>query len=114
MARPADTVTLDPLMETPTMHVDPQMLENSFEPVQNGAKPSMEGKARDPAVEDFTAFFEKLSAIDDLHWSSTVERSPAGKQTGSSTGTSLRPGRTLCRRMLVEFLSGPSSQTLQR
>lgn len=67
------------------MHVDPQMLENSFEPVQNGAKPSMEGKARDPAVEDFTAFFEKLSAIDDLHWSSTVERSPAGKQTGSPT-----------------------------
>lgn len=67
------------------MHVDPQMLENSFEPVQNGAKPSMEGKARDPAVEDFTAFFDKLSAIDDLHWSSTVERSPAGKHAGSPT-----------------------------
>jgi hypothetical protein len=60
---------VDPLTEKPGMHPDSQSLESSFEPALGRGDSDSSTAAPDPVVEDFNAFFERLSALDQLQWS---------------------------------------------
>ncbi len=57
------------------MHPDSHSLDASFEATGNRPDTASTGSLRDQAVEDFNSFFEKLSALDNLQWSS--EPAPA-------------------------------------
>jgi hypothetical protein len=92
-------------MEKHGMHPDPQSLEASFEP--SGGRPdgSSGSPGRDPVVEDFNAFFEKLSSLDSLQWpaetptkakpAAAPQARPAGGSTGAVPAKAARPHMTV-------------------
>jgi hypothetical protein len=66
-------------METHGMHPDPHPLDPTFEPSGNPSGSAPGSMHRDAAVEEFNAFFEKLSSLDHLQWSAEPQAAaPAG------------------------------------
>lgn len=72
------------------MHPESHSLESSFEPAGEAVHgPASRGV--DPVVEDFNAFFERLSALDDLQWSAEAAPTPAKSADLAAAGPQAAP-----------------------
>lgn len=70
----------DPVMETEAMQADTQETDGGQNTAQRKTGSSF-FREEDPVVQDFNAFFEKLSSIDDLTWDSeSSENTPAPRK----------------------------------